>query len=69
MIHAVAGHVGFVPRALAHCAHARHDARRDFSGNAQLSTSVKYAHQIAILNATLAGIDWIQPHFLTTGCL
>ncbi len=67
VVDTIATHIGIVPGALAHGAHAGHDARRHFRFNSHLAAAIKDAHRIAVLNAAFFGIDRIKPHLLAAG--
>ena len=57
VVNPVAVHLGVVPGALAHCGHARHNARRDFRRNSQLTAAVKHAHHVAVLDPAFLRIQ------------
>ena len=69
MVNLIAGHIGIVPCALAHCAYAGQDPRGHFRRDAQFTAIVKDPHHIAICNPPFLGIDRVYPHFLTAGRL
>lgn len=69
MVNPVAGHIGVVPRALAHRRHARHDARRHFRRQPDFAALVEHPHQIAVINPAFFCVKRVDPHFLTAGGL
>ena len=57
VIDSVSVHLGIVPGSLAHCGHARHNARRDFCRNTQFTTAVEYAHHVTVADPTFLRIQ------------
>ncbi|MNP35413.1 hypothetical protein D3C76_1287440 [compost metagenome] len=69
MVDTVTAHIGLMPGSLPHRDNARHDPRRHFGFDTHFATPIKYPHLVAADNAARLGVQWVDPHLLTTGRL
>ncbi len=69
MVDTVTAHIGLMPGSLPHRDNARHDPRRHFGFDTHFATPIKYPHLVAADNAARLGVQWVDPHLLTTSRL